>query len=339
MANKETNKSLFGTLSTKIVSEAPQAKAESAPKPRSTRLIMNDPSARIGLKVDGKLVEKNLYWVDPAKCRVWQYHNRRYDLLNEHRCADLITGIRSQGRQEFPAIVRELNDDSEFDYEIICGARRHWTISWLRANNYRFDFLIEIRNLTDEEAFRLSDIENRDREDISDYERAIDYKNALKHFYRNQKEMAQRLEVSGAWLSYFLDLAEIPDIIVSAYADISHIKVQHGRVLKPLLASPKLRESVLSAAKDMKAQQEELRRLGKPLLDGSRVLAHLRAAAKSRRQRNRILAEFNSKTGSRMMSVTREGRGTLLVRLELNSGATHEEFMENFKSLVESFVE
>ena len=60
--------------------------------------------------------------------------------------------------------------------EVICGARRHWTITWLRANNYpRFRYLIEERELTDEEAFRLADIENRDREDISDYERAVDY--------------------------------------------------------------------------------------------------------------------------------------------------------------------
>jgi hypothetical protein len=61
------------------------------------------------------------------------------------------------------------------EYEVICGARRHWTVAWLRANNYRqFRFLVEVRELSDEEAFRLSDIENRDREDISDYERAID---------------------------------------------------------------------------------------------------------------------------------------------------------------------
>ena len=33
--------------------------------------------------------------------------------------------------------------------------------------------------MSDEEAFRLADIENREREDISDYERAIDYGDAI----------------------------------------------------------------------------------------------------------------------------------------------------------------
>ena len=115
---------------------------------------------------------------------MWERHNRRYDLLDERNCADLIEGIRAQGGQEFPAIVRALPPASVHDWEVICGARRHWTVSWLRANGYtRFRFLVEVRELTDEEAFRLADIENRDRRDISDYERANDYAEACRFYY------------------------------------------------------------------------------------------------------------------------------------------------------------
>ena len=73
-----------------------------------------------------------------------------------------------------------------------------------------------VANLTDEEAFRLSDIENRDREDISDYERATDYADALGRYYENrQNAMAERLEVSEAWLSRYLLLAKTPKPDVS----------------------------------------------------------------------------------------------------------------------------
>ena len=100
-------------------------------------------------------------------------------------------------------------------YEVICGARRHFAISWLRANNYpqfRYD-------LTDEEAFRLADIENRDRADLSDYERARDYAHALDLYYGGkQRNMAARLEVSGAWLSRYLYLARLPEIVSSEAA-------------------------------------------------------------------------------------------------------------------------
>ena len=111
--------------------------------------------------------------VDPARCRIWQYHNRDYAALSVGNCADLIDSIKSQGRQEVPAIVRRIPDDPEHAFEVICGARRHWTISWLRAHDYPdLKFLVEPRELTDEEAFRVADLENRSRKDLSDYERA-----------------------------------------------------------------------------------------------------------------------------------------------------------------------
>ncbi|MCI5042711.1 MAG: chromosome partitioning protein ParB, partial [Donghicola eburneus] len=59
----------------------------------------------IGDKLSGEIDEKTLQWVDPARCKMWERHNRIYELLNEENCADLIEGIQQQGRQEFPAIV------------------------------------------------------------------------------------------------------------------------------------------------------------------------------------------------------------------------------------------
>jgi len=137
-------------------------------------------STRVADRLSGEIEEKSLRWVDPGECRMWERHNRAYDLLTEDNCRDLIDGIRSQGRQEFPAIVRKTGDPDQ-PYEVICGARRHFAVSWLRANNYpQFRYLVEVRDLSDEEAFRLGDIENRDREDISDYERARDYADAVR---------------------------------------------------------------------------------------------------------------------------------------------------------------
>ena len=151
---------------------------------------------------------------------MWEGHNRAYGLLTPENCRDLIDSIRAQGRQEFPAIVRRREGQGEGPrYEVICGARRHFAISWLRANTYpQFRYLIELRDLTDEEAFRLADLENRDREDLSDYERARDYARALKLYYGGkQKAMAARLEVSEAWLSRYLNLAKLPEAVVAAF--------------------------------------------------------------------------------------------------------------------------
>ncbi|WP_282095347.1 ParB/RepB/Spo0J family partition protein [Epibacterium ulvae] len=235
----------------------------------------------IGDKLNGEVDEKTLHWVDPARCKMWERHNRDYELLTPENCADLIEGIQQQNRQEFPAVVRRLQGEEDFDYEVICGARRHFAITWLRANNYpQFKYLIEVRDMSDEEAFRLADIENRDRADISDYERAKDYAAAVKLYYGGkQKTMAQRLQVSEAWLSRYLFLAKLPDEIVAAFPSSNDIKELHARALKPFLAQPKAREEMLSRADWLASMRAAgATSYGMPWNDAVKVVAELKKA-------------------------------------------------------------
>lgn len=227
----------------------------------------------------GQREEKVLRWVDPASCVMWERHNRTYELLDEHNCRDLIDSLKSQGQQEFPAIVRRLPEGQGAEYEVICGARRHFAVSWLRANNYpQFRYLIEVRDLTDEEAFRLADIENRDRADLSDYERARDYLQALDLYYGGkQKAMAARLEVSEAWLSRYLYLARLPTAVVEAWPQITALKELHARSLRPMLADAQ--EEVLQEAAVIAAQQQRARTGEAAFVPVPRILTRLKKAA------------------------------------------------------------
>ncbi len=254
------------------------AKADSDLPKAGSRFLKR--STAIGERLAGERQEKVLQWVDPADCRMWARHNREYSLLSEENCRDLIDGIRAQGQQEFPAIVRRLKGETP-QYEVICGARRHFAVSWLRANNYpQFKYLIEVRDLTDEEAFRLADIENRERSDISDYERARDYAEAIRLYYGGkQKAMAARLEVSDAWLSRYLALARLPDQVVAAFPTIRDIRELHARTLKPLLAKEATRRQVLGEARKIAGQQAAARRGQGNLIDAAKVVARLRDAA------------------------------------------------------------
>lgn len=236
-------------------------------------------STTISDRLTGELEEKTLRWVEPSECRMWERHNRDYALLNEENCRDLIDGIRAQGRQEFAAIVRPI-DDPDYKYEVICGARRHFAVSWLRANNYtQFKYLIEPRVMTDEEAFRLADIENREREDISDYERAIDYADAIARYYGGkQKAMAERLEVSQPWLSRYLALASLPAQIIEAFPSIRDLKERHARDLKPLLARPITATPLLAQAERIAAQQQTARNGRGPFVDPIDVVKQLKQA-------------------------------------------------------------
>jgi len=258
-------------------------------------------------------VEKVFLKVDPKRCRMWAYHNRRYDLLNEQNCGDLLDGIKAQGEQEFPAIVRRVDGDADVDFEVICGARRHWAISWLRANNFpRFKFLIEVRELDDEEAFRLADAENRERADISDYERAADYLGALDRFYSGkQKAMAGRLEVSEGWLSRYLDLARLPEEVVNAFATVTDLRVQHGRELKPLLRYSKSKTDLISCARKLAQQQKH-----EPMRPEDVVRALIGSTKQKTpgKRQQPILGEYESLAGKTIMSVHRQGKRGLIFK-------------------------
>lgn len=266
-----------------VLSGVPDKPARSEKPAAGTRFLKRGNA--ISERLAGLHEEKTLHWVDPAECRMWSRHNRDYGLLNEENCRDLIDGIRSQGRQEFPAIVRR-TDDPQAPYEVICGARRHFAVSWLQQNNYpQFKYLVEIRDLSDEEAFRLADIENRDREDISDYERARDYAEAVKLYYGGkQKDMAARLEVTQVWLSRYLELSRLPVEIVDAFPTIRDIRELHARTLKPLLKEAEDRRRVLAVARAISSEQSSARNGERAFVDPVKVVARLKASVAEPRQ-------------------------------------------------------
>ena len=199
--------------------------------------VLTGRSNRLADLASGAIVNRTHELVDPARCRMWAGHNRDYALLTEERCADLIESIKAQGRQEIPAIVRRVAGDPCYDFEVICGARRHWSISWLRSHNYPdFKFLVDVREIGDEEAFRLADIENRARDDLTDLERAKDYLRALDAYYEGrQKTMAERLKVSESWLTRYLDLARLPAELTRAFVEPQQLGIRNAIALKALL--------------------------------------------------------------------------------------------------------
>lgn len=285
----------------------------------------------------GDVKEKTFKLVEPERCRMWQRHNRRYDLLNEEACADLLESLRAQGEQEFPAVVRRVQDDPAFDYEVICGARRHWSVSHLRNVEHRdIRFLIEERELSDEAAFRLADVENRSRRDICDYERALDYRNAVETYYGGLAvRMAERLEVSKGWLSRFLDLAKLPIDVVEAFGDVRQMREHHAREIKPLLANSATRARVMGEAKRIASLQVASRAKGQPYLDAPKVIAALKSIAVDEPQNSPETPAgptvVTSAAGTKLFTLTHKGRSKVVLELALDAKATNEDFRFAFE--------
>ena len=231
---------------------------------------------------EGRLRNGKLRLVDPKECRMWAGHNRLYDLLTPESCGDLIKSIKAVGRQEMPAIVRPTGEGGT-SYEVICGARRHFAVNHLREIEHRSDilYLVDIRDITDEEAFRLADLENREREDISDFERSRDYARALTAYYDDNKAlMAERIGVDRTWLSRFLRIGELPDPILRAYGDVRGIGIRHAAELSPLLGSDAAKAILAEAERLAEAREEGATKTA------AQVLAALKSAASSPKVRN-----------------------------------------------------
>lgn len=297
---------------------------------------VSDRMSALARVTSGDIKEKTLRLVDPARCRMWARHNRRYDLLTAEFCADLLESLRAQGAQEFPAIVRRVEDDPAFDYEVICGARRHWSVSYLRSVEHRdIKFLIEERELTDEAAFRLADVENRSRQDISDYERALDYREAVENYYGGvARRMAERLEVRETWLSRFLDLAKLPRDVVDAFGDVLQLRENHARELKAHLASDPGRSRVMAAAKKLSAQQAERRAAGQAVLEAAKVVAALKAAAaeEASAPKTPVAAKVvkNDKSVA-LFSLKPKGPARVVLELSLDAAAPNADFLAAFE--------
>lgn len=276
--------------------------------------------------MSGSKVKTPRLLVDPNQCKVWEKHNRAYELLNDIRCKDLISQFKETGKQEFPGIVRLIEGGGEIKYEIICGARRFWTSKYLG-----WKYFVEIRDLSDEEAFRLSDIENRAREDISDYERAQDYKDALGTYYQNQVQMASRLEVSTSWLSRYLDLADLPEEIVKAYRDITEIKIIHARKLKPFFSGTSEqkinKEKILQKAVEIQGQG----------YDGAKVIAELLSVIKLKTKRSRPKTYFASKNGFVNMEIRTRRDKKIELLIEKRDSASKEDVIEFLTATLDKY--
>jgi ParB family chromosome partitioning protein len=191
----------------------------------------------------GKAVDKpnaSFIAVDPARVRVWPGNARRYDRLNATNCRDLINSMIDSGGQQAPAILRRIDDDTGFDFELIAGARRHFAVSWLKANGHpHFQFCAIVRELTDEEAFITADQENLARKDVSDIERARGYAEALQSYYGgNQSRMAKRLGISKGWLSKILTVAAVPNVILEAFENVDKVSLTGLYPVAQLLDDP-----------------------------------------------------------------------------------------------------
>jgi ParB family chromosome partitioning protein len=294
-----------------------------ANKPRGSTLLGRETAlARIA---SGEVQQVTQQLIDPARCRIWPGNARIYSALTEPDCRDLIDGILAEGGQKVPAVVRRIEGDPDHDFEVIYGTRRHWSITWLRAHNYpELKFLVHVQKLDDESAFRLADIENRTRKDVSEIERARNYAWALDaHYGGTQARMVERLKLSKGWLSKMLRAAELPDSVISAFGSLHDIQLKPAYALAQTMDDKAAASAIVAKATTIAAAQARLRANGNTLLPATDVWRQLTEAPKAAVAPHAPVIETTG-AGRPVVSVMSSNRQGVTLKLHAGTGLDHD---------------
>lgn len=229
----------------------------------------------------GTGVARQMVKIRPRDCSVWNGNPRNVPGLTANNCRSLIDSIAGEGGNRIPVLVRLMPHGSPCPYELLVGSRRRFSIEWLN-NNGRPELFLNalVVELSDEEAFRVADIENREREDISELDRARSYEAAVGRFYAGvQSRMAEALNLSNSQLSRLLSLAQMPTEVVDSFGTRDELRVRHSEVLTPLLRRDPERGRIIAAALVIGAEQQQLAARDERMIPAATVLARLKAAA------------------------------------------------------------
>lgn len=314
--------------------------SSAAPRPyRTSRTGMSLLSRESALArvASGEVRQVTQLQLDPARVRVWTGNARMQSRLSEESVRDLIDSILAEGGQKVPAIVRRVQDDLHHNYEVIAGTRRHFAISWLRANNYpEMKLLVQVVDMDDEAAFRLADIENRARKDVSDFERARNYAAALDaHYGGKQRRMAERLHVHESWLSRMLKVASLPDTVVEAFGSLHDIQMKSAYPLAQFCTDSDKRAMAMKRARKLRDVQDDRRAKGMlPLAAPDLIRQIMLGTDDERGPPSPAPYSANSRHGRVMLSLLSRNRQGLTVRLHSGSGATADDLAEALRHML-----
>jgi ParB family chromosome partitioning protein len=181
---------------------------------------------------------------NPLRCRVWDLHDRLEQLIAEETCRDEISSFAKHG-QLIAALGRPLRGDPDYDIELICGARRLFV-----ARHLNTQLLVDVREMSDQEAIIAMDMENRQRQDISPYERGLSFARCLRAgYFESQEHLAKAIKISQPQVSRLLALARLPSVVVNAFTNPAEIRETWGIDLAGALQDAGRRDATIARAR------------------------------------------------------------------------------------------
>jgi ParB/RepB/Spo0J family partition protein len=187
--------------------------------------------------------------VNPFQCRMWGEHERLEEHITEESCRAEIQSFREHG-QQVPVLGRLVKNDPMCQVELIYGARRLFV-----ARHLNLMLTVEIREVSDQQAAIAMDLENRQRKDISAYERALCYTRWLRaNVFQSQDEIAKALRIAPSQVSRMLKLVRLPSVVVNAFGSPLEIREVWGLELSRLVEDPGNQRLLIQRARAIAAE-------------------------------------------------------------------------------------
>ena len=126
--------------------------------------------------------------------------------------------------------------------------------------------------------------------------------------------MSQRLQVSEAWLSRYLELARLPVEIVRAFGSLNVIGISHAASIAPLTRIDRTREALLTEAVILLNEQQNRQASQQAILPPSVVVQRLVKAGRADAVRGRRVSKptdytVRARDGAVIARGMKKGRG------------------------------
>jgi len=316
--------------------EASESRAPSPRPQRRRRDTIAGRSQSVAKTISGTVRQIVQHKVDPRDVRVWSGNPRFQQNLQPDGPDEsaLIESIKAEG-QRTPVVARRLPNDDPQKFEIISGSRRFFAVSYLREHNFpEIKLLLNVHDLTDEEAFREADRENRCRKDVSTIERALHYTEAIGLYYDGHtRAMAERTGISPANISKYVKIGTVPMAIWEAFPDISQISQRLAYAIATAIDDEEIRGLALTNASSIKSRIEA----GETLSDQTVMKLLLSTGAKPGKASPTDTNLYSARSASSrpLIDVKAATKGGITLKLHSNSGATKEEILESLTSALQ----
>lgn len=238
--------------------------------------------------------------LDPAECIVWEFHARHGAENSTDFCSDLVESFRLHG-QRHPVLGRRIEGSEHSPVEIIYGARRLYA-----ARELGIRLLVDIRRLDDRAAVIEMEVENRNRTDISPYERGMAYRRWLNaSLFSSQAELASHIGVSESQVSRLLKYADLPAVVVAAFDSVKSIREEWAVALARACKTPQRKQLIVRRAREASLSRQS----PPPHVTYRRLISD-----------DNFLPGFNAK---RHDEVVRTASGRPLYRIGIRSSTVH----------------